>query len=262
MIPSLRSVLCAAFLSAGVLSASCTLLPNSVVRVALPPGDARAAADWTRIAAALPQTGTAVELVAPGSFPPPDLVWFDGDFDSPAYQEGALGANAQVEALGREAGLAPGWFAVGGDRIYPLAWSPWSWWSIRDGAEAPSPAPADTAALAQWEARRTGPAFGGTAEAAPRLTGIETHRVWLPWTTVKASPIRVSLTAEPSALVAARVKGLWWNQQGWNPHRVPELLAALWSKEVQAVWNQEPEWMSAASGMPSGVPVTEILLLP
>lgn len=102
---------------------ACSLVPNATVRVALPPGDPETAARWQALLQALPPTRGAVpvETVGPGAFPPADLVWFDGDFADPAFTENALAPNGQVEALGTGAGLAPGWFAVDGDRVLPLA---------------------------------------------------------------------------------------------------------------------------------------------
>ena len=153
--------------------AACAFVPNATVRVALPPGDA-VAADWAAL-------GVSADLVAPDAFPPPDLVWFEGEAsNNPAARERALGANAQVEALGRSAGLAAQWFAVEGERILPLA------------------------------------------------------------------------------VQGTRVKGLWWNEAGWNRERVPELLSQLWSKKAQAVWARRPGWTPAieATG-----PAAKVILL-
>ena len=104
------------FLPVLVLVASCSWIPNSIVRVAIAPENTVARAQWSAV--------PGVEVVAPNAFPPADLIWFDGAFDSPEFQNQALGFNAGVEAQARASGLAPGWVTDSGDRILPVQWSP------------------------------------------------------------------------------------------------------------------------------------------
>lgn len=241
-----------------LLLTSCSLLPNSVVRVALPPGDTQAAADWERLTSALPRDAddVPIELVSPNSFPPPDLVWF-GNSDDPTYLEQALAPNAEVATLGTAAGLSMAWFREAGDRLFPVAWNPWSWWQLRDGDRAPETTPDDEKALLAFQERTKGPSLGGgdgVVQSGP------SGQVWLPAARVSASPLRTALTLVPAEVVVARVKGLWWNAQGWNPRRVPEVLARLWSPSAQAVWKDDAEWWPASRN-PSAA-VRTILVVP
>lgn len=234
------------FLTLAVLT-GCSLLPNSVVRVALPPLDAVGQTEWKQVEAAVKEMAgvPAIEVVAPNAFPPPDLVWFDGNFDNPEYLNQALASNREVEALGTAGGLAPAWFTLAGDRLLPLAWNPWSWWQVSEGAAVPGPSEDDQKALQALVDRQGGPTLdGGSAPAA--VTRTEGGRVWLSWAAVQASPARTALKPIPSEVVVARVKGFWWNAKGWNPLKVPALLEALWSPEIQALWKDDPQWLPAS----------------
>jgi hypothetical protein len=214
-------------------------------------------ATWHRVEGALAAVpGTVkVERVAPGSFPPPDLVWFDGNLDNPAYRNQALGMNAQGEARAREAGLPPGWYAPDSDRILPLVWAPWAWWP----ASATSPATAeDRAALARVEEESSGPSLeNGTGTADQPKTLVDGQgRVWA------SSLVIGSRTAEPqpAPIVPARVRGFWWNSEGWNRTRTAELLSVLWSPPVQRAAT-EPGWWPVASPVALNS-AKRILLLP
>ncbi|HTH12993.1 MAG TPA: hypothetical protein VMB23_01265, partial [Spirochaetia bacterium] len=198
-----------------------------------------------------------VELVTPGSFPPPDLVWFEGNFDDPSYRSRALGANAQVEDLARKSGLAPGWDAPDSDRIFPLVWAPWAWWKT---AVAVASTEQDRAALARVEEETSGPTLGEAGEtpvSPPRLVDAE-GRVWANSLTVAASA--PSADPQPAPVVAARVRGFWWNSEGWNRDKVPGVLAKLWSPAAQNAAVEPGWWSVTAPGRLSSA--TRILLLP
>lgn len=245
-----------------LLTASCEFVPNSEVRIALPPGDAAAAADWARVAAVLAAEPSPlpVAIVAPDAFPPPDLYWFDGRLDNPSFTD-ALAANAQVETLGRKAGLAPGWFSVEGDRVFPLAWNPWAWWKLAPGVSAPHPAPDDAEALGRLNLSLQGPTLVPTSPSPTPLGAVdESGRAWRSWASMASVP-GDSLTATPADTVVTRVKGLWWSARGWNRERVPALLARLWSAQAQAVWVPEAGWFPATrSPAPTPLP-THILIV-
>lgn len=243
-----------------VVLSGCSLVPNSIVRVALPQGDAQALEVWKRVETALKskQGAPSVELVSPNAFPPPDLVWFDGNFDNPEYLTQALAPNREVEELGTAAGLSSAWFTLAGDRLLPLAWNPWSWWTV-EGTTPPEPSEVDQRALKALVDRQGGPALDG-GESPKVITRPGTDRVWLSWATVQASPARTGLRAIPSEVVVTRVKGLWWNAKGWNPLKVPALLAALWSPEVQVLWKENPNWLPAARSSAALTPRTIVVV--
>lgn len=244
-----------------VVLSGCSLVPNSVVRVALPPGDAQALEDWKRVETALkPKQGApSVELVSPNAFPPPDLVWFDGNFDNPEYLNQALAPNREVEELGTAEGLLSAWFTLAGDRLLPVAWNPWSLWTVAKGASPPAADEVDQRALQALIDRQSGPTLdGGSAPNA--VTRPDDGRIWLSWATVQASPARTGLKAVPSEVVVTRVKGLWWNAKGWNPLKVPELLAALWSPEVQVLWKDHADWLPVARSSAALTPRTIVVL--
>lgn len=249
--------------------ASCSWVPNAIVRVAVPPDQASARALWAAV--------TGVEVVAPGSFPPPDLVWFEGTFDSPEFRDQALGFNAEIEAQARASGLAPGWVTDTGDRVLPLAWSPWAWWTSDRPAATPGHPLVpyrqrdNWTALALVTSRSQGPTLGqdaGTAvwsvwgkaaqEEGKALVATEAlkvwvqghhDRLWLDWATV-ASPQGTGLVPEEAKVVAVRIRGVWWNAQGWDRDRVVGLMARLWSPEGQKTWAQAPGWLPVNPGVP------------
>lgn len=225
---------CGFFLVLGALTLSaCSYLPNSVVRVAVPESQR---ATWQTVAHTLgPEAG--LEIVAVGSFPPPDLVWFTG-FDAD-FEENALGPHARLEALAQGAGVAQPWLD---QRLYPLAWSPWSWWTFAPGAKLPPVAADDAPSLAAFEAASS-PKMGAAQATLPST--VQEDRVWLSWSTVLNSPERVNLVPRPG--VATQVRALWWSRQGWNPERVPELLLKLWSPEVRGLW-AEAGWLPLDKG--------------
>lgn len=222
------------FLVLGALTLSaCSFLPNSGVRVAVPESQR---ATWQAVARTLgPDAG--LEVVAPGSFPPPDLVWFTG-FDED-FEANALAPHAHLEALAQAAGVSRAW---SDQRLYPLAWSPWSWWTFAPGTKLPPLTALDAPVLAAYEAATTRQ-MGGEHPTLPST--VNEDRVWLSWASVMASPERVNLVAQPG--VAARARALWWNREGWNPANVPALLETLWSPEVRAVWAQEG-WLGLDQG--------------
>ena len=231
--------------------------------------------------------GPGVEVVAPNAFPPADLIWFDGAFDSPEFQNQALGFNAGVEAQARASGLAPGWVTDSGDRILPVQWSPWAWW-VEAGKTAPAKPErplipyrqkANLTALAVVVARTQGPTLGQDAAASvwsvwgtgPRDEGKELDesqalaawatgrydRLWLNWAVARSAP-GFRLVPEPASVVPARVRGVWWNAGGWNRDRVVGVLARVWSPEVQAGWAQDPGWLPVNGRVPLSGPQARV----
>jgi hypothetical protein len=214
-------------------------------------------------------------------------VWFDGNFDDPAYRDKALGANGQVEALGRQAGVLAAWFDPGADRIFPLAWAPWAWWTEPGTRVAGGPVlvpyadAANLGALARVQGASEGPTLGGDAGQAVwdrwgpaardegKLLTVTAaldqwktgtyRRIWANAADL-AAPGVPRLEALPAETVAARVRGFWWNADGWNRDRVPGLLAALWSPAVQDA-AVSPGWVGAGARGPFSS-AKRILLLP
>lgn len=234
----LGSTLGAALLGLALVSLSCSFVPNTLVRVAVPESQTET---WQKVVAAL-GPDVRVELVDQDSFPPPDLLWFarfDADFD-----ENALAPHAGLETLGTAAGVGRPWFD---QRLYPLAWSPWSWWTFAPGTKLPPLTALDAPALAAFQAATT-PQMGTAGHSLPST--VDDNRVWLSWAAVQASPERVNLAVQPGVAatgLATQVRALWWNRRGWNPERVPELLARLWSPAIRALW-VEPGWLDLAQG--------------
>lgn len=221
--------------------ASCAPAP---VRIAVDP-DA-SPTSWEGLRQALGQAVPPVsfEVVAPGAFPPPDLIWFDGAGADPGYLDHALAANASVEDLALAAGVPRAWFNPWSGRMLPAAWSPWAWWPDPD---APAPDPADRRALAAVRALADGPTLGAGTGPGPA-----TEKNGFAWR--RFSGTSSQGLPESARVVAAQAVGFWWNEEGWNQDRVPGFLAAVWSKAVQQAWPREPGWLPVNTTVVVGPP--------
>lgn len=257
-------------LALAILVSSCSWLPNSTLRIALP-NQPDVQQLWNEIARSWHETHSeAIELVPPGSFPPADLIWTDtNDDESIAIGDQAFRPNARVEAAATN--LGPGWITE--SPLLPLRWSPWTWWtsSSLQGTDDLIPSDDSLGIAGLVSSQSNEPSFAAgprerqtqgptRAEAIARVTEGRARSVWLSFLDADGTDLvpRQKVLGEGKP-IPTRIQGLFWSSQGWNSERVPDFLSFVWSTEIQGKLGQTSGWLPVLRSTPARSAAVETL---